>query len=307
MIETWPRWTPGRGAGGTWKVTPEDFVVEELPLAPPTGEGQHQWLWIEKVGRTTLEIADALARAADVPPVAIGFAGLKDREARTLQAFTVMGGRTIDRIDGARILARARTHNRLRVGHLVGNRFTIRVRGGDPEIAAGRLAILRGTGMPNYYGPQRVGGRAPADGRALLFGEAGPGHREAKFALSAWQALLFNRVLAERGSRRLSGDLVEDGGVRLARRHETATPTGPMFGAGMPWPEGDAGELENAVLEAEHLPRGALDRARELIPGTRRALWVRVDPTLEADRDGYTLRFTLPAGSYASVLLEEIG
>ena len=42
-----PRWTEGTGAGGTWKQTPEDFVVEELPLVSPTGAGEHAWFRVE--------------------------------------------------------------------------------------------------------------------------------------------------------------------------------------------------------------------------------------------------------------------
>jgi hypothetical protein len=39
-----PRWTPGAGAGGNWKQTPEDFLVEELPALP---EG---WPQVRSVG-----------------------------------------------------------------------------------------------------------------------------------------------------------------------------------------------------------------------------------------------------------------
>lgn len=307
----WPRWTEGPGAGGSWKACPEEFEVEEQPLAPPTGEGEHQWLWVEKVGLSTDEVADRLARAAGVPPVAVGYAGLKDRAARTRQAFTILGGReVVDPGPGARILARDRTRRRLRVGQLAGNRFTLRVRGGEPAVAAARLERLIATGCPNYYGEQRVGGSAPDQGRALLLGRGPPlPHRARRFALSAWQALLFNRVLARRGRARLPGDLVPAEGearFRLAADGERAPPTGPLFGWSMPWPEGEARRLERAVLAEDGVPETALARGGELLRGTRRALWFAVRAELVPAPDGFWLRMELPAGSYATEVLEEL-
>lgn len=307
----WPRWTEGPGAGGAWKVHPDEFVVEERPLEPPTGAGEHQWFWIEKVGLSTDEVADRLARAADVPPVAVGYAGLKDRAARTTQAFTVMGGREVRELGpGVRVLARDRTRRRLRVGQLLGNRFTLRVWGGDAVRAAERLERLAVTGCPNYYGEQRVGGSAPDLGRALLLGRAGPGeHRARKFSLSAWQALLFNRVLATRGRARLGGDLVPTGDearYREAGPGETAPPTGPLFGWSMPWPGGEAADLERRVLAEDGVPEGALPRGGELLRGTRRALWFAVVAELSPAPDGFWLRLELPAGAYATEVLEEV-
>jgi len=290
-------------------VNPEDFVVEELPAEPPTGEGEHQWLRVEKRGLGTLDLVERLARVAGVPPDGIGYAGLKDRDARTIQDFTVPGGRPIEDLGpDTRILARDRTRRRLRVGHLAGNRFTIRVRDGDAARAADRVAQLRASGLPNYYGVQRIGGRAPDDGRAILRG-GGPRlpYAQLKFALSAYQSLLFNRVLARRGAVRLEGDLVEAGdGWRPAVEGDTAAPTGPMYGPEMPWPGGEAGRIEREVLHAEGLPDGAWSRFPKLTRGTRRALWVPVDPIVEPTPDGFWLRVELPAGSYATVLLEEV-
>jgi tRNA pseudouridine13 synthase len=318
-----PRWTPGQGAGGAWKQSPEDFEVVEIPLVAPTGEGEHQWLRVRKIGLTTLDVVGALSRASGVRPDAVGYSGLKDRLATTTQDFTILGGEPVTALpEGMTILATGRTTRRLRVGQLRGNHFTIHVRGGDATIATERIARLRDTGMPNYYGVQRVGGDAPLEGRAILRG-GGPRLRfdQLKFALSAWQSELFNRVLAERGPRRLSGDLVidradalgpddgdpdpsdPDAGTRVDTR---GLPTGPMFGPRMRWPEGEARALEEAVLAAERLPPGALERFGKLTQGTRRALWVAVEADVEPTPAGFRLRFMLPAGSYATVLLEEV-
>jgi tRNA pseudouridine13 synthase len=293
----WPRWTDGPGAGGTWKASTEEFRVTELPLVEPTGSGEHQWLRIEKVGLTTLDVVDAVARAADVPVGSVGYAGLKDRYARTVQDLTVHFGREVTTLPpGMRIVARGRTARRLRSGQLRGNRFELFIRGGDPAVARERLGRLSVTGMPNYYGAQRVGGAAPADGRAVLLGR-GPRLRfdQLKFVLSAYQSLLFNRVLAARGPGRMDGDLEEDG-----------IATGPMFGPTMRWPTGAARAVEERVLAEENLPPDAWERFPKLTQGTRRKLWVPVQAELEESNGGFWLRFDLPAGSYATELLEEI-
>lgn len=293
----WPRWTPGAGAGGTWKASPEDFLVTEVPLVVPTGSGEHQWLRIEKVNLTTQDVVDELGFAAGVPPEGIGYAGLKDRFARTVQDFTIHFGKEVASLPaGMRILSRTRNARRLRSGQLVGNDFALLVRGGSATVARARLELLRGSGMPNYYGAQRVGGSAPDEGRAILLG-SGPRlrHNQLKFALSAYQSLLFNRVLAARGQARLEGDVEEDG-----------IPTGPMFGPTMKVPTGAAWAVEQDVLAAERLPQNAWTRFEKLTQGTRRKLWVPVKAEIEEVEGGFWLRFRLPAGSYATELLEEI-
>ncbi len=292
-----PLWTPGRGASGRWKQSPDDFSVVELPAREPEGEGEHQWLRIERRGYSTEEVASALAERAGVPRVAIGYAGLKDRQARTVQDFTVMGGQPVTQLPEGMILQKSsRSLHKLRVGELVGNRFDIRVRGCDLEILENRARKLEKTGMPNYYGEQRVGTDAPRRGYEALLGR-GPflSEPELKFALSAYQSLLFNDVLMRRGPRRLRGDLEEEG-----------IPTGPIFGATMPWPSDEALQLEESVLLGEGLPQGVWTRFPRLTKGTRRKLWVELKIRIQPVEDGAWLRFGLPPGSYATVLLEEL-
>ena len=73
---------------GKYRCRCEDFIVVEQSL-PPTHEGEHDHLVIEKQGCNTEWVARCLADYAGVPPVAVGYAGRKDRHAVTTQAFTV--------------------------------------------------------------------------------------------------------------------------------------------------------------------------------------------------------------------------
>src|SRR5438270_5263211 len=79
------------GIGGVIKERPEDFFVQELPLYEPSGEGEHVYCEIQKVGITTFEAIDRLAAALRVSGRDIGYAGMKDARAVTRQLFSVWG------------------------------------------------------------------------------------------------------------------------------------------------------------------------------------------------------------------------
>ncbi|MBY0112167.1 MAG: tRNA pseudouridine(13) synthase TruD [Phycisphaerales bacterium] len=168
-----PRETPTQyitqgvpGTGGSIKVRPEDFLVDEMPAYQPCGSGEHVYLFIEKRNLSTLDVVHILARHFGVGREAIGFAGMKDRNAITRQVFSVHtpGKKPEDfpRLEHERLQVQwADLHNnKLRLGHLIGNRFSIRIRNagiGEIRNAKKSLDILCQRGMPNRFGPQRFG------------------------------------------------------------------------------------------------------------------------------------------------------
>ena len=165
------------GSGGTVKQSPEDFLVEELPLYEPDGKGEHLFLWIEKRGISTFDVVRMLAERCGVSPRSIGFAGLKDVKAVARQHVCVSGV-SEEKVrglsfDSFRVLDVKRHSKKLRIGHLAGNYFRIRAHGVDSdgfERARQILTVLQARGVPNFYGPQRfgAGGRNVLVGRALL-------------------------------------------------------------------------------------------------------------------------------------------
>jgi tRNA pseudouridine13 synthase len=314
----------------TGVLAPEDFRVDEVPLYAPAGEGGHTFVLVEKRLRTTDDVARALARACGVRARDVGYAGRKDRRAVTTQWFSVPGlapdCALALSLPGVRVLDAARHPHKLRTGHLRGNRFRIAVRGGDVAAAQDALARLERVGMPNRFGDQRFGrgGANPERAHALLAGGPAPGdRRQARFLLSALQAAVFNDVLAARAPRwdrvergdvavvHASGGLfrVDDPEAEAARAAAfEISATGPIFGTRVLAPGGDVAECERAVL-ARHgidpdnprVPRGIRLR------GARRSLRVRPQAaSVGSTADGLELCFTLPAGSYATVLLEEV-
>jgi len=169
------------GIGGVIKERPEDFVVDELPLYSPCGEGEHTFFEIEKVGLPTFEAIRLIARALGVPPNRIGYAGLKDARAVTRQVLSVhrvppaivMALELPDAHADIRVLWAERHRSKLKIGHLLGNRFTIRIRGVDQPalpLCQATLGVLARRGVPNYYGPQRFGQRRDSAhlGRAVV-------------------------------------------------------------------------------------------------------------------------------------------
>ena len=73
------------GTGGEIKVEPEHFVVEEVPLYEPGGVGDHLFVRLTRSGQTTQHLVQTIAKTLGVPARGIGYAGLKDRHARTTQ------------------------------------------------------------------------------------------------------------------------------------------------------------------------------------------------------------------------------
>ena len=324
------------GSGGSVRAAPEDFRVDEVPAYLPSGAGPHLYVRIEKRGRTTRDAVRALAGALGVPERDAGFAGMKDKDAVTTQWLSFPLARDPHPSDlafpGLRVLEVSRHGNKLRTGHVRANVFSIAVRGGDPGRARAAAAALAARGLPNFFGPQRFGteGRNAEVGRALLLGPETPESRRAardrflrRLSLSAYQALLFNRWLAERMAdglfaAALRGDVMkklDSGGLfdcddpatdgpRVAAFE--ISPAGPMFGHKLRAASHDALAREERLLAAEGIRLADFARGGGEAEGTRRAARLRVAVTVEDEPDGYRARFELPKGSYATVVLGEL-
>jgi tRNA pseudouridine13 synthase len=320
----------------------DTFTVEEIPLFEPSGEGGHLYLTIRRRDISTPYLLRTLQKRLGVKEPDIGCAGNKDRDATTIQTISlpaaletragdVLGGL------GVEVLGSARHEHKLRTGKLKGNRFTAVIEWSGPderERLEAACAHVREHGFPNAFGPQRFGdGRAVEEGRLLFSGLRRFGSfRKSRFAVSVFQAHLFNQLLELRQERGLypgpvAGDLMkkhDTGGEFVAEapdpeierriRALEISPTGPIPGRKMPHPALDALELEREVLAANGLNEGSLMATKA--PGARRFLRVPAgslalqafSPHSGSDDSGIaTLAFFLPPGSYANVLLRTLG
>lgn len=315
------------------RTNPEDFQVEEILGYDPDGAGEHLLLWVEKRDANTDWVARELAKFVGVPPVAVGYAGMKDRRAVTRQTFSVqLAGRPDPDWSGfphaeVKVLAATRHSRKLKRGALRGNRFVLVLREaqGDHAMAERVLQQIAVRGVPNYYGEQRFGreGGNVAQARAM-FGGRRVDRDQRSMLLSAARSQIFNQVLAVRVERGcwdtpLEGEVWCLAGSRswfgpepfndaLAGRLVRADihPSGPLWGQGEPPTQADAGMFEREAGAANSdlvagLTTARMDQERRplrLLPGDLRWRWLD-DTELE-------LSFELPAGAYATVVVREL-
>jgi tRNA pseudouridine13 synthase len=313
--------------------TPEDFRVDEILGYDADGEGEHALLWVEKRGANTDWVARELARFANVSPVNVGYAGLKDRHAVTRQAFTVqLAGKpdpdwTAFPHEEVKVLASTRHKRKLKRGALRGNRFVLVLRDahGDRSRAEEVLQAISVRGVPNYFGEQRFGreGGNVAQARAMFAGRR-VDREKRSILLSAARSQIFNSVLAARveqdvWDKPLEGDIWSLAGSRSWFGPETfnetlATrlaegdihPSGPLWGQGEPPTADAAGALEREVAAsfndlADGLVAARMEQERRplrLLPKELRWRWL--------DEETLELGFELPAGAYATVVAREL-
>jgi tRNA pseudouridine13 synthase len=328
-----PRAYGAPSLGARLRSTPEDFRVEEVLGYDADGQGEHALLWVEKRGANTDWVARELAKFAGVSPVAVGYAGLKDRHAVTRQTFSVQLAGKPDPDWSAfphadvKVLAATRHSRKLKRGALRGNRFVLVLREvqGDRDAAEQVLQQIAARGVPNYFGEQRFGreGGNVAQARAMFAGRRVDRDKRS-FLLSAARSQIFNNVLAARVERGawdtpLDGEIWSLAGSRswfwpepfsdvLAERLARADihPSGPLWGQGEPPTVADAGALEREVAAAssdlaEGVAAARMDQERRplrLLPRDFKWRWL--------DDNSLELAFELPAGAYATVVVREL-
>jgi len=316
-------------------LSPNDFQVEEIESYRPLGEGEHLFVRFRKTGLSTPEAVARIARALGTDPKQASWAGLKDRNAITEQWASFFGGDPAKasalNIEGIDVLEAAFHPHKLRTGHLRGNRFRIYVRetsGDSYEIATTLLSRLDQAGIPNYYGEQRFGFRRnnlEHAKRWFIDGEKAPHSRfSRKFYFSVIQSAIFNAWLARRLQNvpidcPVEGDLLrkEDTGgmfttddiddARIRMKNWEISPTGPIFGEKMRWPEGRAREMEMSILAQLGISVEMFKTFRKYGAGSRRTVRVRPHQwKVREEINALALSFQLPKGAYATTVLREL-
>lgn len=329
-----------------FKTRPEDFIVDEHIAFTLTGEGEHCWLYIRKRLMNTDEVAQKLARFAGVKPVAIGYAGLKDKYAVSSQWFSVqLPGRANPdwhnlETGQLQILQVTRHCRKIQRGALSHNHFRILLRDIESSTTSDAFTLLsqrckdiERTGVANYFGEQRFGHqRNNLDAAITMFQSAQAGIRPSgrkklsrhkrSLYLSAARSWLFNLILSERvdagnWDQYLPGDaFMLDGKSACFKDDDSADislrlinheihPTGCLWGEGDTMTAANSYALEMQVINRFPELRDGLLAARVQL--MRRAL--RLCPgglQIEQQENNAQLEFDLPAGCYATVVLDEM-
>ena len=316
----------------TFKSSKESFYVNEQTLTRFSGKGNFLILHIQKQNLSTWDLIDLLAEQCNIPKQNIGYAGLKDKYATTTQYISIPKRfkRDLKLLNDNRItILSSFVHNEaLRIGDLHANHFTITLQDVS-SVMAGKLEktflkIVK-EGIPNYFGYQRFGTSLESitEGKAIIEEDKHiQDKRLKKFFINAYSSHLFNSWLAKRVGltsdsddlphpfRLLEGDIFFD------------TKTDKLF------TPSKLSSVEKNFLKKEVLPTGLIP-GRNVIRATQKAATFESDfddiafyhqghrraaivfATQEAFKYDHanktvTLQFTLPKGSYATVLLEAL-
>lgn len=329
------------GIGGKIKQEAENFIVEEVPLYPCSGQGEHLYINLTKENLTTREVCSKLREIFNLKKEDVGAAGLKDKNAKTTQTISLrfgnFNGIVLDEVkekiekefSSVKVNWMKKHENKLRSGHLLGNKFRIKISNLNCNIeeAEKRVKIiiekLKETGLPNYYGEQRFGKNQDnwQEGMAVLRGEKKIYDKwMKKFLLSSVQSYLFNLYLSERikhgfFNRLLTGDIAkktDTGGLfyveNLEKEQERFDKkeiifTGPMFGDGLMEARGESGNFEKEILNRFNINEKFLGH------GLRRRGKLIIDYVfleIDEDKTAVWISFFLPKGSFATVFLREL-
>ncbi|NOR55163.1 MAG: tRNA pseudouridine(13) synthase TruD [Sulfurovum sp.] len=191
-----------------FKQTIERFFVEEIPLYTFTGTGNYLVLKIQKRDMSTWKLITVLAAATGLEERDIGYAGLKDKNATTIQYISIPKrvekelnkNLTTEKVE---ILERFYNKGPIKVGHLKGNSFSIvlhDISAQDAKFFTTTAKKMQKEGIPNYYGYQRFGedSRSYMQGKEIAHsGKKLKGSKE-KLLVSAYQSYLYNKWLGQR-------------------------------------------------------------------------------------------------------------
>lgn len=306
-------WTKSAGAGGSVRKE-EDFVVEEIPLrkffvkfargnssvAPVSGP--YSLAVLKKKGVSTHEALQPIRRKFRLKKDDIGYAGLKDKFAVTSQYITIRGKIEDFKTDKTELSFVGYTDKMMQVGGLEGNKFVITLHRCNAVNAEKVISELKARGMPNYFGMQRFGKYADNHiiGRLILKG----GYKDAlelinkrnkkilKFYIHAYQSHIFNKVLD----------------TYISMHTEPFFGKFPIVGYNSKL-SGHAGKMTRKLLSSDGLSTNdfAIRELNLRCDGSVREAFIKIkEINYNIKADALVLSFTLPKGSYATVLIREV-
>ncbi|MBW3015076.1 tRNA pseudouridine(13) synthase TruD [Candidatus Woesearchaeota archaeon] len=150
------------------KQHPEDFIVKEITNLKPKDSGSYTYIWLKKKNYTTLRAIETLASKLKINSKSIGFAGTKDKSAVTEQLISIKKSVSKEKI--ANITLKDIELNfygygdtPLSLGDLIGNQFIIIVRNLEKNQLVEHVPKI-----PNYFGQQRFSRNNAEIGKAII-------------------------------------------------------------------------------------------------------------------------------------------
>ncbi len=316
--------------GGVLKSRISDFQVTEELGFEPAGEGEHQFLLVEKSGLSTDELITRVARDYSLNPKLVGYSGLKDKHALTRQWLSLhLPGKSLPvvtpEVDGYRVLQQVRHHKKLRPGTHKSNSFQVRLRQVShfPDKTRRQIQAIVNQGFANYFGSQRFGRKQDNVNRAL---EQLPDRRlkrsRKSILLSSLRSYLFNQILARRikqgywehplagdvfmlrGSRSIFADELDD---RLIERYQQLdiSNTASLYGAGPNRLTGEPRAIEAEIFTERSDIIQCLDQQGvKLQMRALRSVADNLSYDYDVSDQTLLIKLALPAGCYVTSLLD---
>ncbi|MBI2971253.1 MAG: tRNA pseudouridine(13) synthase TruD [Candidatus Aenigmarchaeota archaeon] len=303
------RWTKNPGIGGVLE-TPEDFVVREILHPKLLRKFQQQKYILLHIRKRGIPTAEALRRLKPYARGEIGLAGLKDKFSVSYQYFTVKNY-TPCHLENPSVIHVSPCETWLSPGSLLGNEFEILLHGCDTRHmkVIGEVA----EGIPNYFGSQRFGSKGNnheigkmmvkrSYKRALKLINEQYGKqltnmrhvpkRRLKFFVNAYQSWLFNETLN-----------------RYVKHYDKPYfREAKIFGADTRIGKSVPDRILREIVTKEKIAARdfGFPDLRLSCRGGERSLFVRTSVSCTPTGTTVKLVFSLPKGSYATVLLNEI-
>ncbi len=320
------------------KERPEDFIVEEELTLDLDPKGEYTYFILKKTNWTTLDALDAISQRLHVPIKRFNYCGIKDRNAITTQyisAHRVARDKLESiRIKDIEIIYVGKGNERLKLGQLTGNKFTIIARNLDK-------IYNPITFVENYYDDQRFAGTNHLIGRAFAkrdWNEAcdilklrvdnndpmGTLRRNVtrkmlQFYLNAYQSYLWNEVVRRYLETQYHENWTADyhGGILVFSNERVENKIVPLLGYLIQLRDEDLKPYYETIMDEEGIKQEVFlfpEMPELRSEGNERDMFLELKDfkiKYENDREHKgkklaTMQFTLPAGSYATMVLKKL-
>ncbi|NPE26686.1 tRNA pseudouridine(13) synthase TruD [Methanococcoides sp. SA1] len=333
-----------------FKESSSDFIVEEIGKTRATKISKEftpnqtpdlkeldtsipkNFLWceMEKKDIEHFQAVKEIARHLHIHPMAIGYAGIKDKKAWTVSRISIESPdlEKIKTFSHPKIILKNFRWNKrkIKIGYLESNHFKINLRDIDKKEAikvANSLRKLKN--FPNFFGPQRFGieGKNVNSGKLLLkrkFAAAAknfladqPFEDPIKTLKTLPRKILLMHVNAVQS--KIFNDILEEGleqGLDFTKKGQQSI---PLMGYKTRFSQGRLGKIEQSILKSHNLTLedfNITEIPHLRMKGSFRTALVEIkDLDIEILEDEkysgakkIQIQFTLPKGVYATTFLE---
>ncbi|MBD3248492.1 tRNA pseudouridine(13) synthase TruD [Candidatus Woesearchaeota archaeon] len=310
------------------KQIPEDFIVKEIPKFELDDGGEYAYFMLIKKDYTTIKALQTISSKLNIPLKNIGFAGNKDKRAVTEQMISIrhIKPERIEKLNLKDITLKyiGQGSRPISLGDLKGNKFMITIRDLDSK----KIRLRNPKNIINYFGPQRFSRNNAEIGKSLVkknfkkavelmdnkevryYVEDNPGDyvgalrklplKTRKIFIHAYQSYIWNKT-------------VDEYSKTMPYKNESI----PIMGFGTEIKNKDLRPMIRKIMMQQGITQRdfIIKQMPELSEeGSERNMYITPEnftavpdkDELNKDRYKAILEFSLPKGSYATVIIEHI-